>query len=80
MSDNASGQAIASCRQCGISFAPKRSWQRFCTDRCRAAFHIKDKASGDLTRRVGAIEAQVGLIWKALAILQENKRDKGGLG
>lgn len=38
------------CEFCGDSFEPKRSWGKFCSDKCRNNFHNDKKliAQGDI--------------------------------
>lgn len=39
MHSGAAQAAQKACDTCGTSFKPKRSWNRFCSSKCRNAFH-----------------------------------------
>lgn len=40
-----------SCKGCSISFYPKRSWQDFCSTKCRNDFHYKEVLAKRLLRK-----------------------------
>lgn len=40
------------CRNCGELFEPKRSWQHFCREACKAEFHRYGSAFGPLKERL----------------------------
>jgi hypothetical protein len=42
MRSNASGATndTAACKRCGVRFLRRRSWQEFCSDRCRREAHL----------------------------------------
>jgi hypothetical protein len=31
--------SVSNCPSCNFAFSKKRDWQRFCSDKCRVAFH-----------------------------------------
>lgn len=65
----AAGTAQAACDTCGALFTPKRSWSRFCTTRCRNAFH------GAEARRE-AIKASATDMYLALRIIARSSCER----
>jgi hypothetical protein len=60
----ARGIAAVPCDTCGTVFTPRRGWGRFCSTRCRNAFHGAEK-------RKDAIKASALDLYEALRMVRE---------
>lgn len=58
------GKPSLACETCGCHFTPRRSWSRFCNDRCRNAFHASEA-------RREAIQAKAMELYGALREIAE---------
>ncbi len=70
-----SGQTLRACAHCGAGFEVKRPWQRFCSNRCRLAWHrehdprrLNVEAARDLEARLSRLEARVAELEQAAGL------------
>lgn len=76
-SANASGATfppLPTCLACSQSFTSRRAWQRFCSERCRRAFHNQSRAESVALRT--ALERIARIAAEALG----QQRGPGGHG
>lgn len=66
---DAQGQGQPACDTCGSLFTPKRGWARFCSSKCRSAFHRAED-------RKEAIRAAALDLYAALVMAREAMRGK----
>lgn len=65
----AAGDAQRACETCGSTYVPARSWSRFCSTRCRNAFHASEA-------RLEKIRQAGPALYEALRLAREAMRGK----
>lgn len=59
------GKALLTCEACGNTFVLRRSWGRFCSPRCRNAFHQAEaRIEAIRERAVQMYEALLKITWQ----------------
>src|SRR3954447_12359912 len=68
------------CPSCNLDFQPRRAWQRYCSVRCRNAWHRERQQTPALLTRVEKIEqrlAQLEAAQVSTARVRSNQLDVG---